>query len=144
MAWTDERLEERFNGIDRRFDEVDRRFDSRSTGASNRWTGRFEQVDRRFDRVEGEIVELRHGIGGLQTTLNRIGGSMVVGLMGVIAADPRSKAAELAAQPPIGARGFAPQKTTVPSMPMMWTTMMLKTIDFAVAVPTPTGPPEAV
>ena len=27
MTWTDERLEERFNGIDRRFDEVDRRFD---------------------------------------------------------------------------------------------------------------------
>ncbi len=27
MAWTDERLEERFNGIDRRFDEVGRRFD---------------------------------------------------------------------------------------------------------------------
>ena len=78
MAWTDERLEERFNGIDRRFDEIDRRFDSVDR--------RFEQVDRRFDRVEGEIVELRHGIGGLQTTLNRIGGSMIVGLMGVIAA----------------------------------------------------------
>jgi hypothetical protein len=27
IAWTDERLEERFDGIDRRFDEVDRRFD---------------------------------------------------------------------------------------------------------------------
>ena len=78
MTWTDERLEERFNGIDRRFDEVDRRFDSVDR--------RFEQVDRRFDRVEGEIVELRHGIGSLQTTLNRIGGSMVVGLIGVIAA----------------------------------------------------------
>lgn len=78
MTWTDERLEERFNGIDRRFDEIDRRFDSVDR--------RFEQVDRRFDRVEGEIVELRHGIGGLQTTLNRIGGSIIVGLMGVIAA----------------------------------------------------------
>ena len=49
-----------------------------------------------------------------------------------------------ARQPPIGARGFEPQKTTVPSMPMMWTRTMLKTIDLAVAVPTPTGPPEAV
>jgi DNA anti-recombination protein RmuC len=78
MAWTDERLEERFNGIDRRFDEIDRRFDEVYR--------RFEQVDRRFDRVEGEIVELRHGIAGLQTTLNRIGGSMFVGLVGVIAA----------------------------------------------------------
>jgi hypothetical protein len=78
MAWTDERLEERFNGIDRRFDEVDRRFDEVYR--------RFEQVDRRFDRVEGEIVELRHGVAGLQTTLNRIGGSMFVGLVGVIVA----------------------------------------------------------
>jgi DNA anti-recombination protein RmuC len=85
MTWTDERLEERFNGIDRRFDEVDRRFDSvdRRFEQVDR---QFEQVDRRFDRVEGEIVELRHGIGGLQTTLNRIGGSMIVGLIGVIAA----------------------------------------------------------
>jgi chromosome segregation ATPase len=85
MAWTDERLEERFNGIDRRFDEVDRRFEQvdKRFDEVNR---RFEQVDRRFDRVEGEIVELRHGIGDLQTTLNRIGGSMFVGLVGVIVA----------------------------------------------------------
>ena len=92
MAWTDERLEERFDGIDDRFDEVDRRFDSvdrrfeQVDRQFERVDRQFEQVDRRFDRVEGEIVELRHGIGGLQTTLNRIGGSMVVGLMGVIAA----------------------------------------------------------
>lgn len=71
MAWTDERLEERFNGVDRRFDEIRRQ---------------FEQIDRRFDRIEGEIVELRRGIAGLQTTLNRIGGSMFVGLVGVIVA----------------------------------------------------------
>ena len=78
MAWTDELLEERFDGVDRRFDEVDRRFDEVHR--------RFEQVDRRFDRVEGEIVALRHGVAGLQTTLSRIGGSMLVGLVGVIAA----------------------------------------------------------
>ena len=46
--------------------------------------------------------------------------------------------------PPIGARGFAPQKIWVPSIPMMWTETMLTTMDFAVAVPTPTGPPLAV
>jgi hypothetical protein len=33
---------------------------------------------------------------------------------------------------------------SVPSIPTMWTMTMLKTIDFAVAVPTPTGPPDAV
>ncbi len=46
--------------------------------------------------------------------------------------------------PPIGARGLAPQKTCVPSMPIRCTSTMLSTIDFAVAVPTPTGPPLAV
>ena len=46
--------------------------------------------------------------------------------------------------PPIGARGLAPQKTCVPSIPMMCTSTMLSTIDLAVALPTPTGPPEAL
>ncbi len=75
MAWTDERLEERFNGIDQRFDEVDRRFD---------------EVDRRFDRVEGEIVELRremrNGFDAIQSLLNRAGAGIIVCLMGVILA----------------------------------------------------------
>ena len=47
-------------------------------------------------------------------------------------------------QPPIGALGFAPQNTSVPIIPMMCTRTTLRTIDFAVAVPTPTGPPDAV
>jgi DNA anti-recombination protein RmuC len=75
MAWTDERLEERFNGIDRRFDEVDRK---------------FEAVDRRFDRVEGQIAttrtELKGEISVLQAGINRVWISMVTGLLGVIAA----------------------------------------------------------
>jgi hypothetical protein len=68
MAWTGERLEERFNGIDHRFDGV----------------------DRRLDRVEGEIVELRRemrmGFNGLQSLLNRTGTGVIVCLVGVIAA----------------------------------------------------------
>jgi DNA anti-recombination protein RmuC len=64
MAWTDERLEERFNGINRRFDEVDRRFDA---------------VDQRLDRVDMQLLVL-------QTGLNRIWIAMVTGLFGVIAA----------------------------------------------------------
>ena len=47
-------------------------------------------------------------------------------------------------QPPIGARGLAPQNSCVPSIPMRCTSTMLSTIDFAVAVPTPTGPPLGV
>ena len=46
MAWTDERLEERFDGIDRRFDEVDRK---------------FEAVDQRFDEIDRQIRSTRPG-----------------------------------------------------------------------------------
>src|SRR5436190_2082226 len=46
--------------------------------------------------------------------------------------------------PPIGALGSEPQKIWVPSMPIRCTPTTLRTIDFAVAVPTPTGPPDAV
>ena len=48
------------------------------------------------------------------------------------------------AQPPIGARALAPQKICVPSMPIMCTSTMFSTIDLAVALPTPTGPPLAL
>jgi hypothetical protein len=68
MTWTDERLEERFRGIDHRFDEV----------------------DQRFDRLEGEILELRRemhsGFTALQSNLNRLGAGFIFSLMGVIAA----------------------------------------------------------
>ena len=43
-----------------------------------------------------------------------------------------------------GLVGFAPQKSCVPSIPMRCTSTMFSTIDFAVAVPTPTGPPPAL
>jgi hypothetical protein len=89
MAWTDERLEERFNGIDHRFDEVDRRFDAVDAkfDAVDR---KFDAVDRRFDRVEGEIVELRRemraGFDALQSLLNRAGAGIIISLMGIIIA----------------------------------------------------------
>lgn len=93
MAWTDERLEERFKGIDHRFDDVDRRFDEvdkRFDEAEKRVDQRFGQVDQRFDRVEGEILELRRemhsGFTALQSNLNRLGAGFIFSLMGVIAA----------------------------------------------------------
>ena len=63
-------------------------------------------------------------------------------LLGVLVGGPSLVVHE--GQPPIGARGFAPQNTCVPSIPMRCTSTMFSTIDFAVAVPTPTGPPPAV
>jgi hypothetical protein len=56
-TWTDARLDDRFDHIDRRFDGV----------------------DRRLDRVEIELRDLR-------ITLIRVGGGMMAGLVGVIAA----------------------------------------------------------
>lgn len=89
MAWTDERLEERFNGVDLRFDEVGRRFDEvgRKFEAVDR---KFEAVDRRFDRVERQIAttgtELRGEISVLRAGIDRIWISTVAGLFGVVAA----------------------------------------------------------
>jgi archaellum component FlaC len=85
VAWTDERLEERFDGIDRRFDEVNRHF-----GEVDR---RFDEVDRRFDEVDRKFEGVNHRfdrvesqIAVLQAGFNRIWISIVAGLFGVIAA----------------------------------------------------------
>jgi hypothetical protein len=63
-TWTEERLDDRFDQIDRRFD----------------------QVERRFDRVDGGLRDLRGEINELRTTILRVGGGMMAGLVGVIAA----------------------------------------------------------
>lgn len=57
MAWTDERL-----------DDLSRR------------------MDAGFQRVDLDIRELRTVIEGLRTTLLRVGGALMIGLVGVIAA----------------------------------------------------------
>jgi hypothetical protein len=67
-AWTDARLDDRFDHIDRRFDQVDKRFD---------------QVDRRFERLEQRVDA---GFTDLHNTMVRFNGALIVGLLGVIAA----------------------------------------------------------
>lgn len=61
MAWTDERL-----------DDLSRRMDAG-----------FARVDADIRELRGE---LRAEIGGLRQTLLRVGGGIMVGLVGVIAA----------------------------------------------------------
>jgi hypothetical protein len=78
LAWTGERLEERFNGIDLRFDAVDRRFEEVDR--------RFQEVDRRFDRVDRRLDRVEAGLRDIQMTLNRTGAGIIIGLAGVIAA----------------------------------------------------------
>jgi hypothetical protein len=55
------------------------------------WTDeRLDDVSRRMDAgfacVDADIRELRAEIGGLRLTLLRVGGGIMVGLVGVIAA----------------------------------------------------------
>ncbi|MBK5218543.1 MAG: hypothetical protein JJE35_01970 [Thermoleophilia bacterium] len=53
--WTDERLDERFNGI-----------------------------DRRFDHVDGDLREVRTDLRELRSLLVQLWGSTILGLIGVI------------------------------------------------------------
>jgi hypothetical protein len=75
MAWTDERLEERFDRIELRFDVVDRRFDEMDRESERR----FHEIDRRLGYVESGMSDLR-------AVLTRFGTGMIVSLFGVIAA----------------------------------------------------------
>lgn len=78
-SWTDGRLDEFKESVNRRFDEVDRRFDEVDK--------RFEQVDKRLDRIEGDIKDLRqtmhHGffvVVGMQATSTLTLVGLMVGL----------------------------------------------------------------
>ena len=44
------------------------------------------RMDAGFARVDADIRELRAEIGGLRVTLLRVGGGIMIGLVGVIAA----------------------------------------------------------
>ena len=108
---------------------------ARPTGHDPRAPGGRRAVDDRVGQLALEAGDLRAQVGA------RRDASV---LLDVREAGGRHGCGERAhRQPPIGARGLAPQKTWVPSIPMRWTITMLRTIDFAVAVPTPTGPPDA-
>ncbi len=54
--WTDERLDDRFDGL-----------------------------DKRLDRIDNDLRELRSGLGDLRTLLVQLWGSTIVGCVGVIA-----------------------------------------------------------
>jgi predicted nuclease with TOPRIM domain len=104
MAWTDDRLEERFDGIDRRFDEidgkfieVDRRFDE-IDGKFIEVDRRFDEIDRRFDevyrrfglmdkrfdRLEDVVADLQGAMLELHRTLSRGAVGVIVALFGLI------------------------------------------------------------
>ena len=85
-SWTDGRLDEFKQSVNRRFDEVDRRFDQVDR--------RFELVDQRFDKVEADIREgfarvdkdireLRGEIGQIHVSLQALHRTMVHGVVGI-------------------------------------------------------------
>jgi tetrahydromethanopterin S-methyltransferase subunit G len=96
MAWTDERLEERFNGIDlrfdavgQRFDGVDRRFDEtnrRLAEMDHKSDWRFDEVDRRFGETDRRLDGIEAAMKELHSLLHRVGAGIIVSLFGVIAA----------------------------------------------------------
>jgi hypothetical protein len=58
----------------------------RTTWADERLDDLANRMDAGFARVDADICKLRTEIGGLRLTLLRVGGGIMVGLVGVIAA----------------------------------------------------------
>jgi hypothetical protein len=69
-TWTDERMDDLAQSVDRRFDQVDLR---------------FEQVDRRFDQVDRRLDRIEDSIRHLTATLMLTGGGLLAALVGGIA-----------------------------------------------------------
>jgi hypothetical protein len=85
-SWTDGRLDEFKESVNRRFDEVDKRFDQVDK--------RFELVDQRFDKVEADmkvgfdrvdkdIRELRGEISQIHITIGAMQRTMVQGVIAI-------------------------------------------------------------
>jgi hypothetical protein len=81
MSWTDQRIEERFDGIDRRFDEAAEQTNRRFDDVQRETNRQFGEVNKRLDRVDSRLMDLnRAGIGillamvGLMATLIVNGG----------------------------------------------------------------------
>jgi hypothetical protein len=66
-SWTDERLDDFRDEVNRRFDEVDRRIDSG------------------FNRVDAELQAFNARFDAFQRTLFQFGTAMIVALIGLIA-----------------------------------------------------------
>ena len=62
-TWTDGRMDEFKESVNRRFDEVDKRFEQVDK--------RFEQVDKRFDQIDRQFAEVKGEIRELRQTMNQ-------------------------------------------------------------------------
>ena len=69
-GWTDERMADFRDEVNRRFEDVDRRFDA---------------VDKRFDKLDKRFESFEDRFAALQRTLLVTNGAIIAGLIGVIA-----------------------------------------------------------
>ena len=83
-GWTDERMDDFRDEVNRRFDGVDKRFD-KFEGEVDR---RFDDVDRRFDRFEDKVDHELHRINDRLDGMYRagwvVGGGILVALLGIV------------------------------------------------------------
>lgn len=87
QSWTDERLDDFREHVDKRFDQVDQRFDQ----VDQRFAQvdrRFDQMDQRFERIELELrtqrTEINEGFRSLQRATIQIGAGMLGTLIVVV------------------------------------------------------------
>jgi chromosome segregation ATPase len=85
-SWTDERLDDLNDKVDRRFDRVDERFeqvDKRFEQVDKR----FEQVDRRFEQVEVEFKavrgEMKEGFDAVNGRIDSLQQTLSQGVIGI-------------------------------------------------------------
>jgi len=79
-GWTDERMDDFRDEVNRRFDGVDRRF-----GEVNQRFDRFEDdVDRRFDEVVKELRRINDRLDGMFRASYVVGGGIIVALLGIV------------------------------------------------------------
>jgi len=86
MEWTDGKLEERLDRIDERFDEVNRRITETAETTDRRITETSAEADRRLGWVEEEVRGLRKGMQTLHGDIYRATIALWVGSAGVVAA----------------------------------------------------------
>jgi hypothetical protein len=86
VAWTDERLDDLSQRMDAGFDRIDRDLRDLRAGMSSLGTDLRTEIAGLGAELRGEIGTVRAEIGALRGAMNRVGGGIIIGLVGVIAA----------------------------------------------------------
>jgi hypothetical protein len=85
-AWTDARLDDRFDQIDRRFDQVDRRFDRLENEMRDGFSSVRSEMHEGFVSLRGEFHDLHAEFGSLRNMMFRSYVALAVALIAAIVA----------------------------------------------------------